>query len=455
MPASPPLRAHARRIWHAGVEAADPLPLLQASLRIEGEDLLAGRRRLPLSEIRSISVVGAGKAAGRMAHATEKILGSRLLQEKRVEGWVNVPDGTVRRLRAIHLHGARRGHENQPSQAGLLGTRRILDLVSRQGVGDMTLCLLSGGGSALLPGPAPGVPLSAKRKVTAFLHAAGASIEEVNAVRKHLSTVKGGGLIRAWRGAWFSSFMLSDVEGDRLDVIASGPTAPDPTRYADAVAILKRYDLWERVPRPVRDCLLEGMEGRREETLKELPTGVDNILIGSARSAVEGAAAEARRLGYRILDVSSEMRGEASRAGERLAQLALGVRDQSHPIAAPACLLASGETTVSVGRSAGKGGRAQELVLAAVEALKPDGAEGIAFLCAGTDGEDGPTDAAGAFADESLLRRARRQRLDPADFLSRHDAYNFFDPLGGLLKTGPTGTNVMDLAVVLVAAKES
>jgi len=445
------LASHAHAIWRAGVAAADPLPLMQPVLRVDGEALVLGPRRIPLADIDSIAVIGAGKAGARMSQAVEAILGARRLREKAVSGWVNVPADTVRPLRAIRLHAARRSHENRPTRRGVAGTRRIVSILGRQGRRDLTLCLFSGGGSALLPGPAAGVRLRDKTEVSDGLHAAGAAIDEVNVVRKHLSTVKGGGLLRAWRGRWLASFVLSDVPGDSLDVIASGPTSPDPTTFTDAIAVLRRYAVWDHAPQAVRQCLMEGQAGLRPETLKRLPAGAENILIGGNRNALDGAEREARRLGYKVLDVSSHLRGGASEAGRRLARLAFEARDAGSAGGQPVCLLGGGETTVRLGRRPGEGGRCQELALAAVFEGQKDDWTGIALLCAGTDGEDGPTDAAGAVVDEVLLRRARRQGLEPEAFLARHDAYNFFGPLAGLMRTGLTGTNVMDLAVILVA----
>jgi glycerate-2-kinase len=414
-----------------------------------------GGRRIPLADIDSIAVIGAGKAGARMSQAVETILGARRLREKTVHGWVNVPADAVRPLRAIHLHAARRSHENRPTRQGLVGTRRIVSLLGQQGRRDLTLCLISGGGSALLPGPAEGVRLRDKTEVTDRLHAAGAPIDEVNVVRKHLSTVKGGGLLRAWRGRWLTSFVLSDVPGDSLEVIASGPTSPDPTTFADAIEVLRRYAVWDRASQSVRQCLLEGQAGQRPETLKRLPAGAENILIGGNRNALDGADREARRLGYKVLDVSSHLRGEASDAGRRLKRLALEARSAAKGGGQPLCLLGGGETTVRLGGRPGKGGRCQELVLAAAAEGPIDVWSGFAILCAGSDGEDGPTDAAGAGVDEAILRRAQRQGLDPVAFLTQHDAYNFFDPLGGLIRTGLTGTNVMDLVIILVAPSPS
>jgi glycerate-2-kinase len=420
-------------------------------MQVDAEALVLGRRRLRLDEIRSITIVGAGKAGAHMSQAVEAILGARRLRGKGVRGWVNVPADTVRPLRAIHLHPARSSHANRATRRGLIGMKRIVSLLEGQGESDLTLCLLSGGGSALLPGPAHGVRLGEKIEITDRLHAAGAPIDEVNCVRKHLSTVKGGGLLRSWRGRWLTTFVLSDVPGDSLDVIASGPTSADPTTFADAIAVLRDYAVWDPAPQSVRTCLLEGRAGRRPETLKKLPPGVENVLIGDNQTAREGAARKARNLGYEVVDVSRFLRGEASEAGRRLARLAAEARAGGRAGSRPICLLGGGETTVRLGRRFGKGGRCQELALAALAEGWDDDWGGIGLLSAGTDGEDGPTDAAGAFVDEVLLRRARRRGMDPATFLARHDAYRFFDRLGGLLRTGPTGTNVMDLVVLLVA----
>jgi glycerate-2-kinase len=300
-----------------------------------------------------------------------------------------------------------------------------------------------------MPALPPGVNLRDLRQVTARLHAAGASIEEVNAVRKHLSTVSGGGLVRRWHGGWLTAFLLSDVVGDARDVIASGPTSVDPTTFRQAVAVLQRHRLWSNAPASVRRHLLEGLDGRREETLKRLPPEVDNVVIGGPRSALTGASRMAERLGYQVRDVSHLLVGEASNAGRRLARTVRVARDEGTHRRRPLCLLAAGETTVRLGPGAGRGGRAQELVLAAFAALGGD-LHDIVVLAGGTDGEDGPTDAAGAFADERLAGQARLQRRLPGPFLASHDSYRFFDSLGGLLRTGRTGTNVTDLVVVLV-----
>jgi len=411
-----------------------------------------GQLRIPLEGVGTIAVIGGGKAGAGMALAVESVLGARLLSAKKVHGWVNVPDRAVRPLRTIHLWGARAKPDNRPTGRGVVGTRRIDSILDSLGERDLALCLLSGGASALLPAPVRGVTLADKRRVTALLQEAGAPIREINAVRKHLSRVKGGGWARRFRGKRLIALILSDVVGDPIDAIGSGPTAPDRTTFADAIRVLRRYALWERSPRSVRTYLTAGARGRHPETLKRLPQRVTNAIIGTNRTALDGAARAARKLGYRVSVVNPELVGEAAEAGRLLAALARSVRDEGRPVAPPACLLAGGETTVSLGRSHGLGGRNQELALAALAACSGDGMRDILILSAGTDGEDGPTDAAGAMADGRMLRRAQALGMEPDAYLDRHDSYNFFDPLGGLLRTGPTGTNVMDLQVVLVGS---
>ena len=450
--ASRRLRSDARLIWRRGVAAADAFRLTRAALRLERGVLRAGEIRIPLETVGTIAVIGGGKAGAGMALAVERILGARLLSAKNVHGWVNVPDRSVRELRTIHLWGARAKPDNRPTGRGVVGTRRIDSILASLGEHDLALCLLSGGASALLPAPVRGVSLADKRRVTGLLQEAGAPIGEINAVRKHLSRVKGGGWARRFGGERMIALILSDVVGDPIDAIGSGPTAPDRTSFSEAIRVLRRYSLWERSPRSVRSYLTAGARGRRPETLKRLPHRVANMVIGNNRTALQGAAHTARELGYRVSVLSPELVGEAVEAGRLLARLARSVRDEGKPVQPPACLLVGGETTVQLGRVHGLGGRNQELALAALAACSADGMRDILILSAGTDGEDGPTDAAGALADARVLRRALALGLEPEDYLARHDSYNFFNPLGGLLRTGPTGTNVMDLQIVLVGS---
>jgi len=343
---------------------------------------------------------------------------------------------------------------NQPTKAALHGTLEILELAAKAGPNDLMICLISGGGSALLPAPVEGVSLEDKQAVTALLHRCGATIQEMNAVRKHLSRIKGGGLARTFRGKRILSLLISDVIGDPLDVIASGPTAVDPTTFADAVGVLDRYGVWYEVPPAVRAHLTAGEKGERPETLKELPRDaageavVRNVVVANNGMALRAAAAAAHRSGYAVLNLGPYLDGDTRAAADMLAAVARHVRESA---SAPTAILSGGETTVALPAEHGKGGRNQEFALAFLHKLGEPHLDGITILCGGTDGEDGPTDAAGALGDWPLWRQARQRGLDAATFLKRHDAYHFFAPLDGLVKTGPTNTNVMDLRVVLVA----
>jgi hydroxypyruvate reductase/glycerate 2-kinase len=420
-----PNRSDALRIWRAAVAAADPFTLVR--------DAASGLR--PTGRV---LVVGGGKAGAAMAAGAEAGLAPYLTQ---VHGLVNVPEGAAAPLSRITLHHARPAGSNHPTEAGVAGTLRQLALAESAGPGDLALCLLSGGGSALLPAPAEGVSLADKQAVTRMLHTSGATINEMNCVRKHLSRCKGGRLAQAFasRGAEVLALIISDVVGDPLDVIASGPTAPDPTTFADALEVLSRYGLLESCPLAVAEHLRQA----REETPKSLPATVRNVVLGNNARSLRAAEAEARRLGYRVVNLGSFIEGDTTAAARLHADIARGILRDGAPSAPPACILSGGETTVSLGPTPGKGGRNQELVLAALAYLG-DGMRGVTVLSAGTDGEDGPTDAAGAVADELT------PRTGAAEALARHDAYTFFDAAGGLIRTGLTGTNVMDVRVVLV-----
>jgi hydroxypyruvate reductase/glycerate 2-kinase len=443
------LRNDATAIWTSGLDSVRADRLVRRAVSVRGETLRIGERIVPLGGVRKLAVVGAGKAGAAMARGLAEALGPRVLTALAVEGWVNVPAFQGGAVGSIVLHPARSGHDNRPAAAGILGSERMLALAGSLGPRDLLVCLLSGGGSALWPAPAEGVSLADKQAVTDLLLSSGAAIGEMNAVRKHLSRVKGGGLVSATR-ARVATLLVSDVIGNRLDVIASGPTAPDPTTYADALLVLDKYGLAERVPGSVLRHLREGAAGRFPETLKRSSSRVTHAVLGSNQAALDAAAREARRRGYRVLVLSSRLEGESRALGFTLADLAQSVREDGTPIAPPACLLSGGETTVVLGPDAGKGGRNQELVLAALLRLGVEGLRDTVILSGGTDGEDGPTDAAGAVADSRLAQAAAARALDPARHLDRHDAYPFFAALDGLLRTGPTGTNVMDLRVLLV-----
>ena len=430
-------REDARTIWQAGVDAVRPEPLVEKAVWNEPAILSAPR----------VLVVGAGKAGPGMARGLECGLAGRI---DRVEGLVNVPEGMTADLMRIKLHAARPQKLNEPTEAGVAGAEEMLNLLASAGPEDVAVCLLSGGGSALLPAPAEGVHFKDKLEMTRLLLRSGATIDEMNCVRKHLSRVKGGRLGEAFRGKLLFSLIISDVVGDPLDVIASGPTAPDPTTFREALAVLDRYNLTATAPPSVIRHLEAGRDGKGPETPSKPPSNVANRVIGSNRVALDAAKKKAQSLGYQVLDLGAFVEGETREVAIVVAGIVRSIKRDGLPIVPPACLLLGGETTVTLAGSSGKGGRNQEFVLAMLAKLGRDGMEGITILSGGTDGEDGPTDAAGAVADCALHTAAAQQQLSAADYLRQHDAYTFFEQVGGLIRTGLTGTNVMDVRVILV-----
>ena len=436
------LKATAAAVFHAGLAAVDPEACVRKTLRIENDRLLVGKTAFSLAAIARLYVVGIGKASAAMARAAEEILGERI-----DHGLVITKDGHALPLKRCRVMEA--AHP-VPDERGVQATAELLDLVATAGADDLILCLISGGGSALSPAPAAGLRLADERATTRHLLACGATIHEINTIRKHLSRIKGGQLCRHANGAAITALILSDVIGDDLDIIASGITAPDPGTYADCLAIIDRYGLGEKIPRNVAAVLADGAAGRRPETPKPGDAcfqRVHNFIVGSVSDALTAAAAAARDRGFTPLVLTASLQGEAAEVAKVLCAVAQEVRRSGQPVSPPACLLVGGETTVTV-RGDGLGGRNMELALSA--ALELDGSDGILLLSAGTDGTDGPTDAAGAVADGSSVRRARALGREPAVFLTNNDAYRFFEPLGDLFITGPTLTNVMDLQVVLV-----
>ena len=431
-------RRDALAIFRAGLTAADPLEAVSRCSRVRQGRLTVGSCRYRLSDYRRVVVVGAGKASAAMAVAVERQLGSLI-----EGGLINVKYGHTARLRHIELNEC--GHP-VPDEAGIAGSEKIAEIVRTAGPEDLVICLISGGASALLPSPAPPITLEEKQATTRLLLACGANIHQMNAVRKHLSTLKGGQLARLARPAKVLSLLLSDVVGDDLGVIGSGPTAPDPSTFADALRVLDHYDLRGRVPRSVRERLEGGEAGRIEETPKSVPNAC-NVVAGSNRLAVDAAEAAARALGYRTVVLSTTIEGETRDVARMHAAIAREIVQSKRPAKPPVCLLSGGETTVTI-RGGGKGGRNQEFTLAA--AIDIAGLERVTVLSAGTDGTDGPTDAAGAIADGRTVARADKVRLSASRFLAENDSYNFFEKVGGLIRTGPTKTNVMDLRIVLV-----
>lgn len=434
-------------IFGAALAAVDSYRAVANSLTREDNRLHVAGNSYDLGAFERIVVVGAGKATARMALAIEEVLGARL-----AAGLIVVKDDHTARLGMIEQVEA---SHPIPNQAGEEGSRRILEMVRDADDKTLVICLLSGGASALLVAPAEGVTLRDKQEMTALLLNAGAPIGDLNTVRKHLSAVKGGRLAQAAYPARVVTLILSDVIGNRLDVIASGPTAPDGTTFTDAWTVIEKYGLKEKIPTRVAAYLQRGIAGTAPETLKEADPSMlltRNVIVGSIEQALAAAEAQARQIGFAARTLTTGLQGEARAAARRLAQTAIeaqaGLRSNDR-----ACLLFGGETTVTV-KGSGKGGRNQELALAF--ALEIDGREGICLLSAGTDGSDGPTDAAGGMVDGKLAARARGLGIDPIRCLNDNDSYEFFRRYDTLseenshFKTGPTGTNVMDIQIVLL-----
>lgn len=436
------LRKHAVSIFRAGLRAADPVQAVLRHVQLDGDRLIVGRKQYPLDRFRRIFVVGAGKAAAPMAQALERLLGSRV-----DGGLVNVKYGHSVRLKRVKVNEC--GHP-VPDEAGVDGARRIAHLLSELTASDLVLNVISGGASALLPLPADPIKLEEKQRTTELLLASGASIHEVNAVRKHISGIKGGQLARLARPATLVSLLLSDVTGDDPDVIGSGPGAPDKSTFSEARETLDRYGILEQVPRSVRERIHQGVAGDIPETpkpgAKEFARA-DNHIVGSNLLAVNACAERATALGLRTQVLSTFVEGETREIARMHAAIARELRTHKRPLRPPACLISGGETTVTI-HGDGLGGRNQEFVLAA--AIDLDGLNRVVVLSGGTDGTDGPTDAAGAIADGRSVTRGRELGLDARARLDANDSYHFFEPLGDLLKTGPTRTNVMDIQIVLV-----
>jgi glycerate 2-kinase len=443
------LRNDAERIFQAAVRRVDPYDAVRRFVRREGGRVFLGEAReaadpLDLDGFRRIIVVGGGKATAPMARALEELLGDRITL-----GLINVKYGFAEALRRVEVVEA--GHP-LPDQSGVLGTRRIMELLEKAGEGDLVFSLISGGGSALLPQPAGEVTLEEKQAVTRSLLECGAGIDEINAVRKHISGSKGGRMAGAAFPATTVNLMLSDVVGDRMDVIASGPFVPDRSTFEDARRILERYGLIQTVPRAVSDYLLQGVDGAVPETPKDGAPAFDrvtNFIIGSNIQALTEAARTAESLGYAPLVLSSMIEGETRDVARVHAAIGREIIKSGVPLTPPACVISGGETTVTI-RGNGRGGRNQEFGLAAaldLEGLPPR----IVVLSGGTDGNDGPTDAAGAVVDPFSVERGRRAGLDARAHLDDNDAYTYFSTTGDLLVTGPTRTNVMDVRLIMIS----
>lgn len=436
------LRQDAKAIFQAGISAVDALKCVQRYLIRDGEVLRIGEKDYDLAQVENIFVIGAGKATASMAKAVQTVLGDRI-----TDGCINVKYDHVLPLDIIRLHEA--GHP-LPDMAGIEGSRQIKSLLERSGKNDLVLCLLSGGGSALLPFPAKGLTLEQIQQLTQQLLHIGATIQEINILRKHVSQVKGGRLACLAHPSPLVTLILSDVIGDDLASIASGPTVPDPSTFQDCLDILDRYSLISKIPAPLLAFLQAGARGEKEETPKpDNPVfqKTHNVIIASNLTALKAALNRAKELGYNTLLLSSSIMGETREVAKVHAAIAEEIQYSGLPVSKPACVISGGETTVTVSGQ-GLGGRNQEFVLAA--ALQIKDMNNAVVLSAGTDGTDGPTDAAGAIADGATIQRAQALGLEASQFLQDNDSYHFFQPLGDLLMTGPTLTNVMDLRLVMV-----
>jgi glycerate 2-kinase len=435
-------RKDAVAIFQAGVKAVDPAVAVRRHVQRQGNSLKIGGRPYNLADFENIFVIGAGKASAAMAEPLEEILGDRL-----TSGFLNVKYGHSLPLSRIHVNEA--GHP-LPDESGWRGAKKIIELLRSTGERDLVIFLISGGGSALLPAPAEGLTLEDEQQMTNLLLECGATIHEINAVRKHISSVKGGQLARLAHPAVLVSLILSDVIGDRLDSIASGPTVPDESTFEICLRILEKYGLTARIPPAVSEHLEKGARQEIGETPKPGDPAFDrtqNVIIASNAQAVEAAAEKARTLGYHSLVLSTFIEGETREIARMHTALAKEIIRSGRPVRRPACLISGGETTVTI-HGPGLGGRNQEFSLAA--AIEIDGLDDVVVLSGGTDGTDGPTEAAGAIADSTTSQRGRALGLEPEAYLFNNDSYHFFQPLGDLLVTGPTFTNVMDLHLVLV-----
>ena len=431
-----------RRILLAALDAAAPALAVRRALTLRRQTLRVNGRLYDLRRIARVVAIGAGKASVPMAHAVHEVLGGRLDSV-----FVVAPSPVPGRAKS-GIAVAAAGHPI-PDRRGVQAARHVLQLASSLGKDDLLIVLLSGGASSLLPLPAAGLTLADKQRTTQLLLSSGATIAEVNAVRKHLSAIKGGRLAAA-TPASVLTLILSDVGGDDLGVVGSGPTAPDRTTFLDAVRIVRRYGLWGRLPVAVRIHLVEGLAGWRDETPKprsQIFRRVQHAVVGNNRLAVEAAAKAAHKEGYESVLLSMFVTGEAGQFARWMGELGKELARRT-TLPGPVCVLAGGELTVTV-RGSGAGGRAQEFALAA--ALAVQGTPGVWVAGFGTDGRDGPTDAAGAVADGETVARGKRKRMDAARFLRKHNSYTFFKKVGGQIKTGLTGTNVNDLYVLMVS----
>ena len=426
------------------VNAADPKKIVASKLTLRDNILEVGQNVFNLSQYEHIFVVGGGKAATPMAQAIEEILGNHI-----TEGTVNAPKGSLDKTTKITINYA---SHPLPDEEGIAGTKKMLELAQKAGANDLVICLISGGGSSLMSYPCEGISVIDLQELTMSLLRSGATINEVNAVRKHISGFKGGWLAKTAYPATILNFILSDVVGDPLDVIASAPTVPDPTTFKDAHAVLEKYGLWQNCPNSVKKVIAQGKEGLLEETPKPGDPAFEkayNIVIGNNRTAAFAASQHLKSKGLNTLLLTTTLEGEARFVGTVLSTIANEVLASSNPLAKPCAIIVGGETTVTV-KGKGLGGRNQEIALAASLKIKGRADSAVVVASMGTDGIDGPTDAAGAIVDARTQQRAETLGMKSEEFLANNNAYNFFSKLGDLIFSGQTGTNVNDISLIIV-----
>lgn len=436
----------ARRVTLSAIEAvlraANPRDLLRSKVSLIGDVLKVEGYKFNLKGYGRIVVVGGGKASGEMALVLESLLGSRISS-----GLINIPYG-LGFLKSSIIRFQEAGHPI-PDESGMIGARGMLDLVSQIGRDDLVICLISGGGSSLMPLPRGEITLDEKGEVTDSLLKSGATINEINTVRKHISDFKGGWLAKKAYPSTVLNLILSDVLGDPLEFIASGPTVPDSTTFNDAIVILKRYGIWGETPKSVRKLLVDGRDGVVEETPKDgdkVFERVYNVVVGNNRSATMATCSRLREAGASTLLLTTSLEGEARHIGTVLASIAKEIEISGNPLPRPCSIVAGGESTVTVVGN-GRGGRNQETALSS--ALGITGMDGVVIASFGTDGIDGPTDAAGALVDGKTIARAEEQKLDARKHLADNDSYGFFSELNDLIFTGPTMTNVNDVSLII------
>jgi glycerate-2-kinase len=444
------LRRDALECFFAGINAVDPKVCVKQHTMIQNQLLIIDGKSFDLSWYKNIYVIGAGKAVVGMVSAIEELLGDRItagicISPCEIQRLIPQGKPYPKKLKKIVV---REGAHPIPDKKGMDATLEIMRLLRHTDERDLVICLISGGGSALLVYPPSEVTLGDLRKFTETLILSGVTIREINTLRKHISIVKGGRIAEMAAPSALITLIISDVVGDDLNMIASGPTLPDTGTFNDCISILKNYDILDKTPPSILRYIKSGAEGEIEETPKKPISGTFNFLVGNNFTALKGVEKRARELGYNTLIISSFMEGEARDVAKFIISIAKEVKKTGNPIKRPACLIFGGETTVKV-RGSGVGGRNQELVLSGASEI--DGFGGIIILSGSTDGIDGTTPACGAIATSRTIKDAKKLGISPVEFLNRNDSYNFFKKVEGIIETGRTGTNVSDITIVMVA----